>query len=71
MANTVRLAPGFETAAAERTSQSPLWREIGVHRTTLHRVRNGETEPSPAFIAGALKALAPKKFEDLFEVVEQ
>jgi len=73
MARTIRLSSAFERAVAERQrhSTTPLWQEIGVHRTTLHRVRTGETEPSTAFIAGALRAFAPMRFEDLFESVEQ
>jgi hypothetical protein len=42
---------------------------FGVNRSTVTRVRSGELQPGPRFIAGALTALAPMRFEDLFEVV--
>ena len=65
----LRLAPGFDYAAERRTSTEPLWKDMGVDRSMLHRVRTGEVQPGSRFIAGALTALAPATFEDLFEVV--
>lgn len=65
----IRLADGFKDAADRRTADTPLWKDMGVDRSVLHRVRTGEAQPGAAFIAGALTALAPAKFEDLFEVV--
>lgn len=69
MRRTIRLRPDFDQIAKERGAAAPLWRDMGVDRSTLHRVRTGETRPSNEFIAGALAALAPAKFDDLFEVV--
>jgi hypothetical protein len=66
---TVRLAPGFHKAANQHDGPAPLWKAIGVNRTTLHRVSRGETTPSTAFIAGALHAFPQHDFDDLFEVV--
>ncbi|WP_461118879.1 transcriptional regulator [Saccharothrix stipae] len=65
----LRLAPGFDYAAQRRTSGAPLYKDMDIDRTVLHRVRTGKAQPGAAFIAGALIALAPAKFEDLFEVV--
>jgi hypothetical protein len=36
----------------------------------VHRVRTGYLQPGPAFIGGALTALAPMGFDDLFDVVD-
>lgn len=41
---------------------------MGIHETTLHRVKKGIHPPSNAFIAGALKAYPGKNFDDLFYV---
>jgi hypothetical protein len=41
---------------------------MGIHETTLHRVKKGIHPPSNAFIAGALKAYPGKGFDDLFYV---
>jgi hypothetical protein len=59
-ATAIALA-GFESDYA-------LAKAMGVNRSTVSRVRAGELMPGPAFIAGALKALPPVKFEDLFKV---
>jgi len=48
-----------DTARAER---------IGVERSTYSRVRTGEIQPGPRFIAGCLRAFPDLRFEDLFEV---
>ncbi|MFD1146097.1 transcriptional regulator [Saccharothrix hoggarensis] len=51
-------------------SDYALARAMGVNRSTVARVRSGEMRPGRAFISGALKALDPMEFEDLFEVHE-
>ncbi|MEU4742135.1 AMED_5909 family protein [Actinosynnema sp. NPDC023658] len=56
----VRLA-GFHSDYA-------LARAMGLNRSTVKRAREGELRPGPRFISGALKALAPLEFDDLFEV---
>lgn len=38
-------------------------------RSTVSRVINGVQHPGPALIGGALTALAPKQFVDLFDIV--
>jgi hypothetical protein len=58
----VRLA-GFHTDYA-------LAKAMDVNRSTVHRVRTGYLQPGPAFIGGALTALAPMGFDDLFDVVD-
>lgn len=65
----LRLASGFDTAVERRASTEPLWKAMGVDRSVLSRVRRGQAQPGSQFIAGALTALAPARFEDLFEVV--
>lgn len=50
-------------------SNYALARAMRVNRSTVKRVRADELQPGPAFIGGALTALAPMTFEDLFEVV--
>jgi hypothetical protein len=60
-ARTVQLA-GFRSDYA-------LAKAMGVNRSTVTRVLGGELRPGPAFIGGALVALAPMQFDDLFEVV--
>ncbi|WP_367132638.1 AMED_5909 family protein [Saccharothrix sp. HUAS TT1] len=52
-------------------SDYALAKAMGLHRSTLKRVRAGELRPGGRFISGALKALAPFDFEDLFEVETQ
>ncbi|MFT7841558.1 transcriptional regulator [Saccharothrix sp. BKS2] len=58
---TMRLA-GFRSDYA-------LARSMGVNRSTVTRVLTGQLHPGPAFIGGALTALAPMQFDDLFEIV--
>lgn len=43
-----------------------LAKAMGIHETTVHRVKKGVHPPSNAFIAGALKAYPGKNFDDLF-----
>jgi hypothetical protein len=50
-------------------SEYALARAMEVNRSTVARVFSGQLKPGPAFIAGALTALAPLEFVDLFEVV--
>lgn len=42
---------------------------MGLNRSTLSRVLSGELQPGATFIAGALVALQPLAFDDLFEIV--
>ena len=51
------------------SSSYGLAKQMGIHRTTLKRVIEGVVRPGSAFIGGALFALRPMRFEDLFEVV--
>ncbi|WP_121010755.1 helix-turn-helix domain-containing protein [Saccharothrix australiensis] len=72
MPKTIRLrTAAFAKAAllAGYPSDYALAKAMGVNRSTVARVLNGELRPGPAFIGGALTALAPMQFEDLFEVV--
>lgn len=50
-------------------SDYALARAMGVNRSTMTRVLKGSLQPGPAFIGGALIALDPMGFNDLFEVV--
>jgi len=54
---------------AENISRDELARRIGVDRATAYRVEDGQVLPSPKFIAG-LMFTTGKKFEDLFELVQ-
>lgn len=47
-----------------------LARAMRVNRSTVVRVLQGELQPGPAFIAGALRALSPMTFEDVFRITE-
>lgn len=58
----------FAELAGLRTHYA-VAKKMGVNRSTVKRVVAGELQPGPAFIGGALIALAPMQFEDLFEVV--
>ncbi|MFD7653939.1 transcriptional regulator [Actinosynnema sp. NPDC059797] len=51
-------------------SDYALARAMGLNRSTVTRVRTGQLQPGRAFISGALKALVPMEFDDLFEVEE-
>ncbi|KOX32965.1 hypothetical protein ADK67_07170 [Saccharothrix sp. NRRL B-16348] len=42
---------------------------MGVNRSTVARVVSGTQQPGASFIAGALTALPPMTFEDLFQVI--
>nr|WP_073889505.1 transcriptional regulator [Saccharothrix sp. CB00851] len=56
-------------ALAGFKSDYALAKQMHVARSTVMRVCAGHLKPGPAFIGGALTALAPMSFEDLFEVV--
>lgn len=71
MSYTIRLrALAFETAArrAGFRSDYALAKAMEVNRSTVTRVRGGDLHPGPAFIGGALKALSPLRFDDLFVI---
>ncbi|MBB5955877.1 hypothetical protein FHS29_002458 [Saccharothrix tamanrassetensis] len=61
----------FRTAAnlAGYYSDYALAKAMTVNRSTVKRVQSGDLRPGAAFIGGALIALKPMTFEDLFEVV--
>ncbi|MDQ0377912.1 transcriptional regulator [Amycolatopsis thermophila] len=69
--HTIKLRPG-ELDKAIRLKHFPsdyaLARAMGVARSTVVRVRAGQIEPGPRFIAGALVAFPELRFEDLFEI---
>ncbi len=72
MSKTIRLrTKSFTKAAllAGFVSDYALAKAMDVNRSTVARVLSGELNPGPAFIGGALTALAPMQFEDLFEIV--
>lgn len=50
-------------------SDYALAKRMEVNRSTVSRVLMGKLQPGPAFVAGALVALAPHKFNDLFKIV--
>ncbi|XVS68101.1 transcriptional regulator [Actinosynnema sp. CA-299493] len=49
-------------------SDYALAKAMDVNRSTVARVLGGDLQPGPAFIGGAVTALAPMQFEDLFEI---
>lgn len=50
------------------SSDYALANAMDLNRSTVTRVRKGDLNPGPAFIGGALTALAPMLFDDLFEI---
>jgi hypothetical protein len=50
-------------------SDYALAKGMEINRSTVARVLSGDLNPGPAFIAGALTALTPMQFDDLFEIV--
>ncbi|QQQ80255.1 transcriptional regulator [Saccharothrix sp. 6-C] len=71
MPYTIKLRTDVFTKAARLAgfrSDYALAKAMGVNRSTVARVLGGELQPGPAFIGGALTALAPMQFEDLFEI---
>lgn len=72
MPNTIRLRTEAFTKAVRLAgfrSDYALAKAMDVNRSTVARVVNGDLQPGPAFIGGALTALAPMQFDDLFEIV--
>lgn len=72
MPNTIKLRTDVFTKAARLAgfeSDYALARAMDVNRSTVARVLSGDIRPGAAFIGGALTALAPMQFHDLFEVV--
>jgi hypothetical protein len=72
MPNTIKLrADAFRKAIqlAGFRSDYGLAKAMDVNRSTVTRVFNGHLQPGAAFIAGALTALEPMEFHDLFEIV--
>ncbi|MBB5803866.1 putative transcriptional regulator [Saccharothrix ecbatanensis] len=72
MPNTIKLrADAFRKAVllAGFRSDYGLAKAMDVNRSTVARVFNGDLQPGAAFIAGALTALEPMEFHDLFEIV--
>ncbi len=57
----------FEAAQkdAHLTGQE-LAKKMGVHYSTIWRVKNGRLNVGPDFIAGALRCFENKDFNDLF-----
>ncbi|MEV8442130.1 transcriptional regulator [Actinosynnema sp. NPDC051121] len=69
---TVKLRFDIFTKAARLAGYHSDYRAakaMGLNRSTLARVMSGELQPGTTFIAGALVALTPMQFDDLFEVV--
>ncbi|MFJ6669859.1 transcriptional regulator [Actinosynnema sp. NPDC091369] len=72
MPNTIKLRTDVFAKAARLAgfrSDYALAKAMDVNRSTVARVLSGELQPGPAFIGGALIALEPMQFEDLFEIV--
>lgn len=72
MPNTIRLRTEAFTKAVRLAgfqSDYALAKAMDVNRSTVKRVVGGDLQPGPAFIGGALLALAPMQFDDLFEIV--
>ncbi|MFJ6670834.1 transcriptional regulator [Actinosynnema sp. NPDC091369] len=72
MPHTIKLRRDVFTKAARLAGYRSVYalaRAMDVNRSTVARVLAGELQPGPAFIAGALLALAPMQFHDLFDIV--
>lgn len=72
MPHTIKLRTDVFTKAARLAgfrSDYALAKAMEVNRSTVTRVLSGELQPGPAFIAGALLALTPMQFDDLFNIV--
>lgn len=72
MPNTVMLRTEIFTKAmvlAGFRSDYGLAKAMGINRSTVARVVNGELRPGAVFIASALTVLAPMEFKDLFDIV--
>lgn len=55
--------------AGTALTDTELANAIGVHRTTVYRVLNGEMPPGIPFLAGAVLAFGWEWLSDLFEAV--
>jgi hypothetical protein len=51
-------------------SDYALAKKMEVNRSTVARVVAGELSPGPAFIGGALAALTPMDFSNIFRIVK-
>ena len=72
MPHTVKLRRDVFTKAARLAgfrSDYALAKAMDVNRSTVARVIAGHLQPGPTFIAGALVALTPMQFHDLFDIV--
>lgn len=72
MPNTITLRADVLAKAARLAgfrSDYALAKAMDVNRSTVARVLAGRMQPGSAFIAGALVALAPMQFHDLFDIV--
>lgn len=72
MPYTIKLRTDVFTKAARLAgfrSDYALAKAMDVNRSTVARVLGGDLQPGAAFIGGALTALAPMQFDDLFEIV--
>ncbi|MBB5807973.1 hypothetical protein F4560_007741 [Saccharothrix ecbatanensis] len=72
MPHTVKLRTESFTKAGQLAgfhSDYALAKAMDVNRSTVARVLSGRLRPGSAFIGGALVALTPMQFHDLFEVV--
>lgn len=72
MAKQIRLKSGvlYQYINEVGISRDELARRMNVATSTAYRIDSGQVEPSPKFIA-AFMAISGRKFEDLFEVVEE
>ncbi|MER5267106.1 transcriptional regulator [Actinosynnema sp. NPDC002837] len=71
MPYTIKLRTDVFTKAARLAgfrSDYALAKAMDVNRSTVARVLGGDLQPGAAFIGGALTALAPMQFDDLFEI---
>jgi hypothetical protein len=72
MPHTIKLRKGTFAKAVRLAgfrSDYALAKAMDVNRSTVARVVSGQLQPGPAFIGGALTALTPMQFDDLFEIV--
>ncbi|MCC8244239.1 transcriptional regulator [Saccharothrix luteola] len=72
MPHTIKLRRDVFTKAARLAgfrSDYALAKAMEINRSTVARVLAGDLQPGLAFIAGALLALTPMQFHDLFHIV--
>lgn len=70
MGYTVELRVEEFSKLAGFRSDYALAKKMEVNRSTVARVVAGELTPGPAFIGGALAALAPMDFGNIFRIVK-